>query len=145
MLVGQLHLHGHRLAVAAQAERDHAAGRRLVDHPAQLRPALDRRAIHAENDVVLLDARLARRSILVDHRHLDALFFFQFRVRPAVRWSRRKCRPRDRNWCRYLRWRTPKAAPANPPTSFCAACEKLRSNGNNTMLVITYLRIVIPS
>ncbi len=67
----------HRLAIAAQPECDDAPRRHFVDHPPQLGSALDRCAVHRENDVVLLDARLSGRSILIHHRHLDALFFLQ--------------------------------------------------------------------
>ena len=85
VLVGQLHFDGQRLPVAAHSQRNDAARRSFVDHPLQLRLALDRRAIQSEDDVMLLDAGLAGRSILVNHRYLDTLFFFQLQGAQAFR------------------------------------------------------------
>ncbi len=85
MLVRQLHLDGHWLAIPAQAETHYAAGRHFVDHPPQLCATLDRRAIHGENNVVLLDAGFARRSVLVDHGYLNAFFLFQLQRAQPLR------------------------------------------------------------
>ena len=85
VLVAQLNFHRHRLPVTAQAEGHDAARRHLVDHATQLRSTFNRSAVHGQNHVMLFDARLACRSVLVDHGYLNALFFFQLqRAQPFV-------------------------------------------------------------
>jgi hypothetical protein len=55
-----------------------------MDHSLQLRLAFDGRSVHGQNDVVFLEARFARGSILIDHRHFNALFFFQLQSAQPV-------------------------------------------------------------
>ena len=77
MLVGQLDLHGHGLAVTAHAQVYQPPRRRLVDHAAQLGPAFDRSAVHGQDNVVLFQASLPGGRVLIHHGDLYAFFFLQ--------------------------------------------------------------------
>ena len=82
--VREFHLDRQRLPIPAQSQRHHASRRSFVDHPMQLRLALDGRSIHRQNNVVLPDAGISRGSVLIDHRDFDALLFLQLqRAQPV--------------------------------------------------------------
>ncbi len=82
--VRQLHLERKRPAVAAHTQRDHAPGRRLSNHSAQLRAALHTRAIHRKDDVMFLEPGFARGSVLIDHGHFHAALILEFQGRQAL-------------------------------------------------------------
>src|ERR1700677_2417647 len=73
--VRKLHLDGHGLTVAADAERDHAAGGGLFDHAAQLSSALYRSAVQADDDVMDLHLSFSGGSVLIYLGDLGAVLF----------------------------------------------------------------------
>ena len=85
LAVGELGLQRESLAIAADPDRYHAPRGYFTDHPPQLLHALDLLAVDAQDDVVFLEARLSRGSILVDHGHFDAALFLQLQGPKAVR------------------------------------------------------------
>src|SRR5579872_6798127 len=74
--IGELRFECHLLALAADAKGNDAANRYFTNDTAQLLNALDRRAVHIENDVLLFEASFAGRSVLIYHGHFDALLIF---------------------------------------------------------------------
>ena len=77
VLVSQLHLHGHGLALTAHSQAYQPARGRLVNHAPKLRPAFDRSAIHGQDNVVLFQASLPSGRVLIHHGDLYAFFFLQ--------------------------------------------------------------------
>jgi hypothetical protein len=82
--IGGLRGHGHLLPVAAEQERERRSRRRLAQHPADLLLAIDGLAVHAQDDVVLAQARLAGRSIVVHQDDLRAARLLQLQRRELV-------------------------------------------------------------
>jgi hypothetical protein len=82
--VGQLHLDGHGLTVAADAESHHAARRRFLNHAAQLGGTINRSAVEAYDHVMLVHAGFSRGSVLVDHGDLRSVFFLELQFRKAL-------------------------------------------------------------
>ena len=115
-----------------------------MDHPAQLCSAFDRRSIHRQDDVVLLDASFAGRSILVDHRHFYTLFLFQFQGGQALGGD-------VRNIDAEVRSRAAVLAGNNPRMCWLIyrpvlrSLEKPTSNNSKPPTITNCLRMVIPS
>ena len=117
--IGGLRGHGHLLAVAADKERERRSRRRLAQHPADLLLAIDGLAVHAQDDVVLAQARLARRSVVVHQDDLRAARLLQLQRRELVlghvahihskialpsarRWRTRAAQEEERNSAAWL-------------------------------------------
>ena len=82
--IRELHLDRHGLSITADAENHHPSRGHFVNHPAQLRAALDGSAVHGQDDIVLLDSRFARWCILVHHGDFDALLFLKLQSSEPV-------------------------------------------------------------
>src|SRR6266849_106044 len=83
--VGELHLDRQWLAVTADAEIDHAARRRLLNHPTQLSSTLYRRAVQAYDHVMFVQTGLSGGSVLVDHRDLRSVLFLELQFSEPLR------------------------------------------------------------
>ena len=83
--VGKLHLDGHWLTVAADAEIHHAARGRFLNHPAQLGSTLYRRAVQAHDDVMLVQAGFSGGSVLVNHGDLRSVLFLELQFSEPLR------------------------------------------------------------
>src|SRR5450631_2473802 len=70
--VRKLRLESARLAIAADFDVDHATAGNFADHAPQLLHTFDFLSIDAQDDVVLFDAGLSSRSVLVHHGHFHA-------------------------------------------------------------------------
>ena len=82
--VGKLNAQRLLLPIAAHNKADAVARRSIVQHPLQLGLAHDGLAIHAENHVVNLDARLAGRSVVVDGNDFGARRCFEAELAGAL-------------------------------------------------------------
>src|ERR1039458_36505 len=83
--VGELHLDRHSLTVAADAEIHDAAGRRFLNHPAQLGGTLYRGTVQAYDDVVLVQPGFSGGSVLVDHGDRGSVLFLEFQFAQPLR------------------------------------------------------------
>ena len=77
MTISKLNLQRERLAVTADSQRDDPARGCFADHAPQLCATFDLASIHAEDDVVFFQPRLARRSILIDHGDFHTALILQ--------------------------------------------------------------------
>ena len=77
MFVCKLHFDGHGLAITADAEIHYASRRGFSYDSAHLSGAFNGCAVHADDYVMVMQARFSGRSILVDRRDLDSMLFFE--------------------------------------------------------------------